>query len=82
MLGILRIEIKHVNRKPCVHQLSEIGLMKQVRVRSRVVASVQGCIVVDRQCRGSTGKVKIEGYMSVSDGEAHHCGQRDRKSTV
>ena len=31
-----------------------------------------GCIEVDQQCRGSNGKAKIEGYMSVSDGEAHH----------
>ena len=30
MLGILRIEIKHVNCKTCVHQISEIGLMEQV----------------------------------------------------
>ena len=28
MLGILRIEIKHVNHKICVHQISEIGPMK------------------------------------------------------
>ena len=28
--------------------------------------------MVDRQCRGSKGKAKIEGYMSVSDEEAHH----------
>ena len=31
------------------------------------------CVVVDQQCIGSKGKVKIEGYMSVSDDEAHHC---------
>ena len=37
-----------------------------------MVASEQRCIVVDRQCRESEGKVKIEGYMSVSDEEAHH----------
>ena len=30
MLGILRIEIKHVNCKSCVHKISKIGLMKQV----------------------------------------------------
>ena len=30
------------------------------------------CIVVDQRCRGSKGKVKIEGYMSISDEEAHH----------
>ena len=28
--------------------------------------------MVDRQCRESEGKAKIEGYMSVSDEEAHH----------
>ena len=28
--------------------------------------------MVDQQCRGSNGKAKIEGYMSVSDEEAHH----------
>ena len=28
---------------------------------------------MDRRCRESEGKVKIEGYMSVSDEEAHHC---------
>ena len=27
--------------------------------------------MVDRQCRESKGKAKIEGYMSVSDEEAH-----------
>ena len=26
---------------------------------------------MDRQCRESEGKAKIEGYMSVSDEEAH-----------
>ena len=41
-------------------------------VQSCAVASVQGCVVVDWQCRGSNGKVKIEGYMSVSE-EAHQC---------
>ena len=30
------------------------------------------CVVVDRRCRGSKGKAKIEGYMSISDEEAHH----------
>ena len=40
-------------------------------VRACAVASEQRCIVVDRQCRDSEGKVKIEGYMSVSDEEAH-----------
>ena len=36
-----------------------------------VIASEWRCIVVDRQCRESEGKAKIEGYMSVSDEEAH-----------
>ena len=35
--------------------------------------SVQRCVEVDRQCRGSNGKVKIEGYMSIFDEEAHQC---------
>ena len=35
------------------------------------IVSVQGCIVVDQQCRGSKGKAKIEQYMSISDEEAH-----------
>ena len=30
------------------------------------------CIVVDQQCRGSKGQAEIEGYMSISDEEAHH----------
>ena len=29
--------------------------------------------MVDRRCRESEGKAKIEGYMSISDKEAHHC---------
>ena len=29
--------------------------------------------MVDRRCRESEGKVKIKGYMSVSDEEAHQC---------
>ena len=73
-IRILRIEIKHVNRKTCVHQISEIGLMKRVQVWSCAVASVWGCIVVDQQCRGSNGKVKIEAYTWVSDENAHHQG--------
>ena len=28
--------------------------------------------MVDWQCRESEGKAKIEGYMSISDEEAHH----------
>ena len=31
--------------------------------------------MVDRRCRGSEGKAKIEGYMSVSDEEAPHCSE-------
>ena len=31
--------------------------------------------MVDRQCRESEGKAKIEGYMSVSDEEAHQCDE-------
>ena len=46
--------------------------MKRVWVWLHAVASVRGCIVVDQRCRGSKGKVKIEGYMRVSDEEAHH----------
>ena len=63
---------KHVNCKTCVHQISEISLMNRVWVWSRVATSVRGCVVVDQWCRGSNGKVKIEGYMSISDEEAHH----------
>ena len=36
-----------------------------------MVASERRCIGVDRRCRESEGKAKIEGYMSVSDEEAH-----------
>ena len=42
-----------------------------MRAQSRAVVSEQRCVVVDWQCRESEGKVKIEGYMSVSDEEAH-----------
>ena len=41
-------------------------------MRSHVVALERRCIVVDWQCRESEGKAKIEGYMSISDEEAHH----------
>ena len=37
-----------------------------------MVALEWKCVVVDQQCRESGGKAKIEGYMSVSDEEAHH----------
>ena len=50
--------------------------MKRVRMSCKcehdVVASEQRCVVVDQQCRESEGKAKIEGYMSISDEEAHH----------
>ena len=36
-----------------------------------MVASERRCVGVDRQHRESEGKEKIEGYMSVSDEEAH-----------
>ena len=48
-----------------------------------MVASERRCVGVDRRCRESEGKAKIEGYMSVSDEEAHHRSvkhmQRDGK---
>ena len=59
-----------MNRKSYVHQISEIGLIKQAR--SCAVALERRCIVVDQRCRESEGKAKIKGYMSVSDEEAHH----------
>ena len=59
-----------MNHKSCVHQISEIGPMK--RVRSCAVVLERRCVVVDWRCRESEGKAKIEGYMSVSDEEAHH----------
>ena len=43
-----------------------------MRVWVHAVASERRCVVVDRRCRDSEGKAKIEGYMSVSDEEAHH----------
>ena len=63
-----------MNRKSYVHQISEIGPRERVRLscereRGRVGAEVRR---VDRRCRESEGKAKIEGYMSVSDEEAHH----------
>ena len=63
-----------MNRKSYVHQISEIGPIERVRLlcereRGRVGAEVRR---VDRRCRESEGKVKIEGYMSISDEEAHH----------
>ena len=45
----------------------------QAQVQSHAVTSEWRCIVVDWQCRESKGKVKIEGYMSISEEEAHQC---------
>ena len=42
-LGILRKEMKHVNRKTCDHQISRTGLMKQVQVQSCAAMSVGVC---------------------------------------
>ena len=62
-----------MNRKSYVHQISEIGPRERVRLRvsASAVASERRCVGVDRRCRESEGKAKIEGYMSVSDEEAH-----------
>ena len=46
-------------------------IVMQVQARSRAVMSEWRCVVVDQRCRESEGKAKIEGYMSVSDEEAH-----------
>ena len=43
-----------------------------MQAQLHAVMSEQRCVVVDQRCRESEGKVKIEGYMSVSDEEAHH----------
>ena len=37
-----------------------------------MIASERRCVGVDWRCRESEGKAKIEGYMRVSDEEAHH----------
>ena len=47
-------------------------IVVKVQAQSHAVTSEWRCIVVDRQCRESKGTVKIEGYMSISDDEAHH----------
>ena len=47
-------------------------IVVRARAQSCVVTSERRCVVVDRRCRESEGKAKIEGYMSVSDEEAHH----------
>ena len=57
-----------MNSKSCVHQISEISPMKHDHMQSE-------CVVVDQRCRESKGKAKIEGYMSISDEEAHQCGK-------
>ena len=38
--------------------------------------------MVDQQCRESEGKVKIEGYMSVSNEEAHQWSDQSRVLTL
>ena len=64
-----------MNRKSYVHQISEIGPRERVRLscereRDRVRLRRSGGVVgVDRRYRES----EIEGYMSISDEEAHHC---------
>ena len=67
-----------MNRKSYVHQISEIGPRERVRLRASAsaVASERRCVGLDRRCRESEGKAKIEGYMRVSDEEAH---QRNRR---
>ena len=62
-----------MNRQSYVHQISEISPIERVRLRASAstVASERRCVGVDRRCRESEGKAKIEGYMSVSDEEAH-----------
>ena len=37
--------------------------------------------MVDQQCRESKGKAKIEGYMSISDEEAHHRISEEKSKT-
>ena len=44
----------------------------QLHASVSVVASERRCVGVDQRCRESEGKAKIEGYMSISDEEAHH----------
>ena len=62
-----------MNRKSYIHQISEIGPRERVQLRASAVASERRCVGVDRRCRESEGKAKIEGYMSISDEEAHQC---------
>ena len=56
----------------------EVGMDLESRVdRSEAVAGAEAsvrCAIADRKasCRESEGKAKIEGYMSISDEEAHH----------
>ena len=67
------MEIRHVKHKTSVHQISKASPMKQRQVLCVSSHISGGCVVVDQQCRESNGKAKIEGYMRVSDEEAHHC---------
>ena len=74
-----------MNHKSYVHQISEIGPRERVRLRvsASAVASERRCVGVDRRCRESEGKAKIEGYMSVSDEEAHQrCHHKRGNSNV
>ena len=48
-----------------------------------MIASERRCVVVDRQCRESEGRAKIEGYMSISDEEAHQqCSVLDARESI
>ena len=83
-IGLLRMEIKHVNRKTSVYQISKASPMKWRWVSCaseheckhvwlcHMWSHQWGDVVVDQQCRESNGKVKIEGYTRVSDEQAHH----------
>ena len=56
-----------MNRKSYVHQISECDC----RASASAVALERRCVGVDRRCRESEGKAKKDGYMSISDEEAH-----------
>ena len=43
----------------------------RLRASASAVMSERRCVGVDQRCRESEGKAKIEGYMRVSDEEAH-----------
>ena len=47
------------------------AIVMRAWARSRAVTSERRCVVADWWCRESEGKAKIEGYMSISDEEAH-----------